>query len=253
MKFSRAIVRELSPSYKNCVSDFPEHHLLNIDKAKEQHTRYMDTLRGLGLEIIKLEGDKSYPDCCFVEDNAVIHGNNAVITRMGINSRRGEVEAIRETLGKYRQLHSIEAPGTLEGGDIIHVEEQNLLICGYSQRTNLEGIRQLGEKLKCEVRVIENQDIVHLKSYVTYLGKETMLTTKKYENHPALSTFKKLVIDDMESYAANSLNINGTIIIPSGNVKTKELLTNNGFDVEVLDMSEFQKCEGALTCLSLPF
>ncbi|MCE7735570.1 MAG: hypothetical protein GPJ54_11875, partial [Candidatus Heimdallarchaeota archaeon] len=249
MRFTRAIVRELSPSYANCVSDFPEHHLLNLEKAKNQHSEYVNLLSDLGLDIIKLEGDITYPDCCFVEDNAVIHGNNAVITRMGINSRRGEVEATQEALADYKTLYTINAPGTLEGGDIIHVEDQNLLICGKSQRTNQQGINQLGEKLGCKIKVIENPNIVHLKSYVTYLGNNTMLTTREYQDHPALNTFVKLVIDDKEAYAANSLNINETIIIPKGYNKTKEMLVNNGFEVSTLDISEFQKCEGALTCL----
>lgn len=253
MRFTRAIVRELSSSYINCVSDFSDHHLLNLEKAKLQHIKYVDLLREIGLEIIKLEGDEKYPDCCFVEDNAVIHGTNAVITRMGINSRRGEVEAIQGVLGDHKKLDSIVAPGTLEGGDIIHVEDQNLLICGKSQRTNQHGINQLGEKLGCEINVIENPNIVHLKSYVTYLGNNTMLTTKEYENHPTLNSFMKLVVDEKETYAANSLNINDTIIIPTGHNNTKEMLINNGFEVVALDISEFQKCEGALTCLSLPF
>lgn len=253
MRFTQAIVRELSSSYVNCVSDFPDHHLLNIEKAKKQHSNYVDLLRELGLEIITLEGDSNYPDCCFVEDNAVIHGKNAVITRMGINSRRGEVEVVQEVLGDHKKLDSIIAPGTLEGGDIIHVDDQNLLICGKSQRTNQHGISQLDDKLNCEISVIENPNIVHLKSYVTYLGNNTMLTTKEYEHHPTLNSFTKLVIEEKEAYAANSLNINDTIIIPSGYNNTREMIVNNGFEVMALNISEFQKCEGALTCLSLLF
>ncbi|MFV2014103.1 MAG: dimethylarginine dimethylaminohydrolase family protein [Candidatus Heimdallarchaeota archaeon] len=253
MGFTRAIVRELSSSYTSCISDFPLHHLLNLEKAREQHSKYINLLKDIGLEIIKLEGDKRYPDCCFIEDNAIIHGKNAVITRMGINSRMGEVEAIQEVLGEYKNLHIIQAPATIEGGDVIHIEEKNLLISGISQRTNQEGIRQLHQKLGIDVKVIESPNIVHLKSYVTYLGNNTMLTTRDYEDYPTLKQFTKLVVEEKEDYAANSLNINDTVIIPSGFNKTKEMLMENGFEVETLDMSEFQKCEGALTCLSLPF
>ncbi|MHA2098471.1 MAG: dimethylarginine dimethylaminohydrolase family protein [Candidatus Kariarchaeaceae archaeon] len=252
MKYQRAIVREISPEYKRCVSDFPEHHLINLDKAKDQHNQYIDLLKEIGLEVIKLEGDPKYPDCCFVEDNAVIHRNKALINRMGIVSRRGEVSVIKDILSQFKEIELLIEPATLEGGDIIHIDD-NLLISGKTQRTNHAGINQLAKTLDTKVQIIEDSSIVHLKSYVTYLGDNAMLTTEKYKDHPVLQPYVKLVVPKGEEYAANTLRINDTIIIPSNYNQTKDLLKTNGFIVETLDMSEFQKCEGALTCLSLLF
>ena len=253
MKFRKAIVRDLSSSYLNCISDFPYHHLLNLNKAKSQHHDYINILKEMNIEIITLQGDANHPDCCFVEDTAVIKGNKAVITRPGIESRRGEVGPVENALREFKDIEVIEYPGTLEGGDIIHIHENNLLICGNSSRTNIEGIKQLSSKLDCNLKIITDPEIVHLKSYVTYLGNNMMLGTSKYLNHDVFSDFTSIVVPENESYAANSLAINDQVIIPNGYPRVKQLIQDNGFDVILLDMSEFQKCEGALTCLSLLF
>lgn len=251
MKFTKAVVRDISPSYKNCISDFPDHHLLNLNTAKSQHLAYINLLEELGLEIIKLEADMNYPDCCFVEDTAVIHKGNAVITHPGAESRRGEVGPIETILQQFKNITRIGSPGTLEGGDIMHIPENNLLICGDTTRTNIEGINQLATKLNCDTRVITDKEIVHLKSYVTYLGNQTILCTSKYLNHPVFSDFTKIIVPENETYAANSLTINDQLILPKGYPTTKQILKENGYDIYSLEMSEFQKCEGALTCLSL--
>lgn len=247
----RAIVRSISNNYKSCISSHPSHHLLDIDKAKIQHKAYINILKELGLDVIILPQLNEFPDSCFVEDTIVIQNRKAMISRFGAESRRGEESEIEVLIKEYYPVMKIKTPGTLEGGDVIHLE--NYLISGLSQRTNLEGIHQLEDWMGISVKFIQDQTITHLKSYVTYLNRNYVLTTDNYFNHPLLVNFDKLLIPASEAYAANSLTIDDITIIPKGYPKTKQLLKDNGFEVQTLDITEFERCEGALTCLSILF
>ncbi|MHA1911048.1 MAG: dimethylarginine dimethylaminohydrolase family protein [Candidatus Kariarchaeaceae archaeon] len=245
----KALVREPGDNYCKCVSSHPEKKLLKLSLAREQHAAYCSTLRELGVKVINLPREDLHPDSCFVEDTAVIYKGKAMITRMGIESRRGEEKAIEEYLKKSMPTKRIEEPGTLEGGDIIHLPE--LLISGVTQRTNLEGVNQLSDWLEIPVLTCQDQNIVHLKSYATYLGKEFMVITEKYYNHPVFDEFNKIMVPEKEKYAANTLTIGETVIMPEGYEFTKQKIKEEGFEVITLEMSEFERCEGALSCLSL--
>ncbi len=245
----KALVREPGNNYCQCVSSHPEKKLLNLILAREQHAKYCSTLRELGVETINLPREDLYPDSCFVEDTAVIHKGKAMITRMGIESRRGEERAIKEYLSKVMPTKRIEEPGTLEGGDIIHLPD--LLISGVTQRTNLEGVNQVSDWLDVPVITCQDMNIVHLKSYATYLGDNFMVITEKYYNHPVFDEFDKIMIPEREAYAANTLTIGKTVIMPKGYEFTKQKIKEEGFEVITLEMSEFERCEGALSCLSL--
>ncbi|MGY5877131.1 MAG: arginine deiminase family protein [Candidatus Thorarchaeota archaeon] len=249
----RAIVRPPGRSFCNCISSHPQHDTIDLNKAFEQHKLYTETLEDIGLEIIPMAPQDELPDSCFVEDTAVIHEGKAFISRMGAEPRHSEVESIELMLGDYLKVERAKEPATVEGGDVIHLEER--LICGVTQRTNYDGITQMTEFLDTEILGIPDPSIVHLKSYITYLGRNTMLATKTYADHPILMElgYDMLRVDDQESYAANSLTVHGTVLLPSGYPKTLEMLQRASFDVVTLDMSEFMKCEGALTCLSLIF
>jgi dimethylargininase len=203
------------------------------------------------LDVISLPPDDEYPDSCFVEDTIVIYGKKATITRPAVESRQGEVTSIEDVLKEYKQTKRVEAPATIEGGDVIH--QDNSLISGLTQRTNTEGVNQTSSWLGVRIDVIEDPSIIHLKSYVTYVGEETFVTSKRFENHPLLSKYSKIVIPEHEAYAANTLTINGAVLVPSGYTDSIQLLKDAGFDVLPHDVSEFEKCEGALTCLSVIF
>ena len=247
----RALVREPSSSYKQCVSSHPLHHTVDLGVALEQHTEYCKTLSDLGLELIKLPPDDKYPDSCFVEDNAVVFKNKALITRMGVESRRGEEDEVAVALKDYFEIKKAEAPATIEGGDVIHLPDR--LICGITQRTNLEGTKQLGEWLEVTVDVIQNPDIVHLKSYMKYLGKNTIITTEQYENHPFLDQLEKLIVPKEDYYSVNCLAIGDTIIMSNRFSNTQRIVKEAGYEVITLEMSEFEKCQASLTCLSILF
>jgi dimethylargininase len=251
MSSTKAIIREIPDSYPKCISSHPTKRELSLEKAREQHSKYVDTLVELGLDVIQLPKENRFPDSCFVEDNVVIYQSKAIITRMGAMSRRGEEEAIYQVLKDYKSVKRIEKPSTIEGGDVIHLS--NKLISGLTQRTNEAGINDTKRWLGIPIDIIEDPEIVHLKSYITYVGNNYVVTTPQYENHQVLDQFNKINISPNELYGANTLTIGDIVVISKNNPILEEDLKNNGFDTISLDMSEFEKCEGALTCLSIIF
>jgi len=141
------------------------------------------------------------------------------------------------------------APATVEGGDVVHFSDR--LLSGVTQRTNEHGISQMEEWLDVRVDIVRDPSIVHLKSYVTYLGKDFVISTRRYSLHPALKGYSVLVVPEDEGYAADTLAIGDTVLMAKGRPRSQALVEDAGFEVVSLDVSEIEKCEGALTCLSL--
>ena len=247
----RALVRQPGARYTGCISSHPLRGTVDVSLARVQHSKYCDTLKDLGIEVITIPRDDEHPDACFVEDNAVIHRGKALICRMAKESRRGEEDAVKKTLEGYMEVKRAAFPATVEGGDVIHLPDR--LISGVTERTNHEGVAQTAAWLGVAVDTIVELGIVHLKSYVTYLGKNTMIATRRYANHPTLEGFNVLVVPEDEGYAANTLALGDTVLMPKGRPRAQSMVREAGFDVIDLDVSEFEKCEGALTCLSLLF
>jgi dimethylargininase len=249
MSPSMAITREPGARYARCISCHPEKGTLDLSRAREEHLRYREALKELGLEVVLLDHDDIHPDSCFVEDTTIVHKGKALICRLEPQSRRGEETAVERILRNRFRVRRVEAPGTIEGGDVVHLPKG--LVSGLSQRTNESGVRQAMEWLEVNVDTIVDPDIVHLKSYVTYLGKNTAICTKRFMNHPALRGLQLLVVPDEEGYAANTLAIGDTVLMSSRRARAQKMVRDSGFDVISLDTSEFEKCEGALTCLSI--
>lgn len=217
--------------------------------VREQHEHYRKSLAELGLEVIAIPPDDGHADACFVEDNAVVHGRKALICRMGAESRRGEEVAVEGVLKQFVRTKRAKTPATVEGGDVVHFGDW--LLSGVSERTNREGVFQMGEWLGATIDTIEDPRIMHLKSYVTSLGGDTVIATKRFSEHPALMGMSKIIVPEGEEYAADTLTIGDTVLMPSGRPRSMELVRKAGFKVLAMDMSEFEKCGGALTCLSL--
>lgn len=247
----RAITRPPGRSYAKCISSHPEHHLVSTKKALEQHNEYTHTLEELGLEVIQLDAQDEMPDSCFVEDTSVVVGSRALVTRPRFPSRQIEVATIEEILGNYFSIERIQTPGTLEGGDVIHVEDR--LISGLTERSNLEGVMQMRRKLDIQVDTVEDREIIHLKSYVTYLERGVLIGTRRFADNEAFIGLDYNAIPDREGYAANTLTVNGTVILPKGYPVTTKVIKELGYETVSLDTSEFARCEGALTCLSIIF
>ena len=247
----RALVRPPGASYVNCLSCHPMRDSVDLGKAREQHSAYRSVLSDLGLEVIVLPQDDVHPDACFVEDCAVVHRKKALITRMGAPSRRGEEDAVEMALSEHLTTRRAEAPATVEGGDVVHLPHR--LIAGLSKRTNAEGVRQMSEWLEVGVDTIRDDDMMHLKSHLTYLGRGVFIGTKRCARHPALEGSEVIVVPGGEEYAADTLAIDGTVLMAAGRVESHHLVKGAGFEVIPMDVSEFEKCDGALTCLSVLF
>lgn len=220
----------------------------------QQHTAYVETLTAQGIEVIELDPLPGYPDAYFVEDTAIVTPDVAVIARPGARARRGEEKSIEPVLAQYRRIERIHAPGTVDGGDVLAVE--NHFFIGISNRTNKQGAQQLGRILErygntwAEVPVGES---LHLKSSINYVGRNTLLVTRAFSDVSILDGYEKIVVEEGEEYAANSLLVNGVLIVPAGFPGTTEKLRDAGYEIVELDVSEARKMDGGLTCMSLRF
>jgi dimethylargininase len=221
-------------------------------KALEQHAAYCEALIKCGVELTVLDADERYPDGCFVEDTAVVNNRVKVISRPGAATRRGEEEAIALVLAGAGPTESITAPGTLEGGDILRAE--NHYFIGVSERTNREGADQLEAILSKHgftSSLIRVEAGLHLKSDIAYLGDGNFISTPVFSKvaHPA----NTIILDPEEYYSANCLRVNDYLLIAKGFPKSKRKILELGYNIIELDMSEFRKMDGGLTCLSLLF
>ena len=252
--FRNAIVRLPAPSIINGLTSA---NLGKPDfiKALEQHSIYTDILKGLGLAVEVLPANELYPDSTFIEDIALCTSLCAVITSPGAVSRRGETEGMNLVLAKYyASIEKITLPGTIEAGDIMKVG--NHLYIGISARTNSEGADQMIrilEKYGMTGSKVPLKKMLHLKSGVSYLENNTMLVCGEFTDNEAFNKYNKIIVDSDESYAANSLWINGKVIVPQFYPKTREKIEIAGYETIILDVSEFQKVDGGLSCLSLRF
>jgi len=253
MTFTHAIVR--SPTRNadgglTTASLGPPH----IEHMLAQHRDYVKILESLDLQVTVLDGDENFPDGCFVEDTAVVTPEVAVITRLGATSRRGEEVAIEPLLAAHRPVARITAPGSVDGGDILVMGER--VIIGLSARTNEEGARQLAELIEgrgMRCVMLAAGDGLHLKSSVNALGDDRLLVTQQFAECPQLSEFERIVIPADESYAGNSLWVNGNVLVPAGFPATRELIDGLGVETIEAQVSEFRKMDGGLTCLSIRF
>ncbi len=252
--FKQAIVRKPAKNFQKGITSSnlgkPDY-----DKAVFQHLSYMIALKKCGLKIIQLDANDSYPDSTFVEDTAVVNEEVAIIANLGVISRKGEEIEIKGVLGRfYDNIACITNPGTLEGGDILRVD--NKYYIGVSKRTNKEGVRQLIEILEhysysCVTVPLSN--ILHLKTGVSYIGDNNLIVSGEFINNPIFKEYNLIEVTKDESYAANSIRINNYVLIPKGFKKLKKSILNYGYDILEIDISEFRKMDGGLSCLSIRF
>ena len=260
--FRNAIVRVPGSNFADGLTtvDFgvPEYA-----KALQQWEAYCAALESCGLILTRLEADLRHPDSTFVEDAAVVTPHGAMLTRPGAASRLGEVEAIAAMVrGFYPEAAQIGVPGTLDGGDIC--EAGRHFFFGLSHRTNEEGARQLAEHLRKEgytsscVDVRGMTSILHLKSGISYIGpgpagEGTLVVMEEMADWPEFAAYDLLRVSPEESYAANCVRVNDRVLVAAGYPQMTEELTRRGYDPLVLEMSEFRKMDGGLSCLSLRF
>ncbi len=246
---TKALIRKPG---KNFAQGITEAELGKPDfaRAVEQHQAYRSALEQSGVEVIQLEANADYPDGCFVEDTAIVTEKVVVITRPGADSRQGEEKEIASLLSGHLELARIEAPGTVEGGDILRVE--NHFYIGQSRRTNLEGARQLSRILGAygyTTSLLPVDSLLHLKTGVTYLGDSHFIAVEPFcDLFPGGNIIS---LGAEEAYAANCLRVNGQILLPKGFRRVKQQIQALGYSCIEVEMSEFEKMDGGLTCLSL--
>lgn len=255
--FKNVIVRKPGKSICDGITSAPELGKPDYKKALKQHENYIETLKKCGVNVTILEPLEEFPDSCFVEDTAVLTKKCAIISNPGAESRNKEPEFMVETIKKFYsedKIEYIKFPGTLEGGDVMMVGDH--FYVGKSARTNEEGIKQfikILNKYGLTGSEVSLEKVLHLKTGVNYIENNNMLVSGEFIDKKDFENYNKIIVPENESYGANCIWINGTVIVPEGYPKIEKAIKDMGYKVLVTDTSEFKKIDGGLSCLSLRF
>ena len=247
--FTRAIVRQPGINFAQGITTATL-GAPDIALAQRQHAAYCAALRACGLAVTVLPADTRYPDGCFVEDTAILTERVAVLARPGDPTRRGETDRIAAELAPGKPVEPIAAPGTLDGGDVLRVGDHFYI--GQSQRTNAAGAEQLTHILTRHgytASTVPVRTVLHLKTGITYLGDDTFIATAEFADR--FAEYDPIVVIPAEAYAANCLRVNDRVLVPAGFPMAYRRLAEQGLELILLDMSEYEKMDGGLTCLSL--
>ena len=257
MRVARAIVRLPSSALADGITSASLGTPIYAD-ARSQHAAYCEALREAGAGVTVLDADLRHPDAHFVEDAAVLIGTTAVLTRPGAAARRDEPQAIRAVLAEhFRDIVEIVAPGTLDGGDVCDAGDR--VFVGISQRTSRDGAEQFARiarhagKTPVLVDVRGIAGALHLKSAMAYLGDGRFVATSPLAPLLNEPPGRVLLVAPGEAYAANCVHVNDVVLIAAGNPHLRSALADAGYASVPLDVSEFRKMDGGLSCLSLRF
>lgn len=249
-----AITRAVSASITHCELTHVDRTPIDRARARAQHAAYEGVLADVGCRVISLPELPDHPDAVFVEDAALVLDEVAILTRPGAESRRGEVEAMREALEPFRPMRRIERPGTLDGGDVLRLGRT--LYAGITTRTNREGIAQLRAHLApfgYAVVGVPVAGALHLKTAVTQIAPDAILINPAWIDAVTFAGYDAVSIDRSEPFAANAVFVNGAVIHSTAFPRTQEILQRAGVHVVGVDASELAKAEGGVTCCSLIF
>lgn len=247
-----ALIRPVSDGMARCELTHLARSPIDLAVARLQHRRYADALASLGCRLVELGAEPDLPDSVFVEDTAVVLDEIAVLTRPGADSRRAEVDSIAAALERWRPCIRIEAPGTLDGGDVLRVGRS--IFVGQSGRSNADGIRQLTVAAVphgYEVVPVPVQGCLHLKSAVSLVGPDTLLINRDWVDRGHWPGLRCIEVHPEEPHAANALWIGDSVMHASSGPRTHDRLAAAGLRVLQVDVSEMEKAEGAVTCCSV--
>lgn len=254
MRTTIAITREVSPALAGCELTHLNRVPIDVAKAVAQHAEYERALQALGCSVSRLFSDATMPDSVFIEDTAVLLDELAILTRPGAASRRRETIEVGAALGAHRRVVEIEAPGTLDGGDVLLVGRR--MFIGETTRTNADGIDQVGRAVApfgYDVRPVTPRCCLHLKSAATSLGDGTVLVNPRWAPVDAFHGLDLVEVDPDEPGAANVVHLDGRVLCAAAFPRTRARLERRGLEVAAVDVSELAKAEGAVTCCSLIF
>ena len=252
--FTKAIVRRPGKSLINGITTAGLGQPV-FELALRQHDAYITSLENCGLSVTVMPAEEAYPDGMFVEDVALLKDQCAIVTRPGADARKGETESMALQLAEFfDQVHTVEAPGTADAGDIMMVADHFYI--GLSERTNEAGAEQIIAHLGQHgytVSSIRISEGLHFKSSVSYLENNKIVVTGELCSNTELANFEAIEIVPSDAYSANSVWVNDRVLVPAGYPVTSEKIKSSGFEIIELDVSEFRKLDGGLSCLSLRF
>ena len=244
-----AFTREVSPAIGQCELTHMGRVPIDAARAQRQHEAFEDALKELGCSVRRLPAAPKSPDGVFVQDIAIVLDEVAIIAHPGAESRRAEIASVAEGLRPLRQLRFIEAPGTLDGGDVLPIGRA--IYVGRSRRTNEEGVRQFTaavQKYGYEVRETKPTGCLHLQSAATVVADRTLLINPLWIDPSVFAEYKLIEIDPSEPFAANALRVTNKVLYPSAFPLTLAKIEEGGIKVKTVDMSELAKAEGGVTC-----
>jgi len=253
---SCAYTRAVSSRLAECELTHLQRQPISAERAANQHAAYEQALRESGFEVVRLPELADHPDAVFVEDTALLLDGHAIILRPGVASRAGEVDSTASGLSGHFELHRLEH-GFVDGGDVLRIHAT--LYVGRSSRTDAEGIRALADlAAPLGYTVVEAQlgDCLHLKTGATFAGLDAhgvpvLLCNERAVDPRQFDGIEPVPVDETEESAANCLRVGGRLILPAGNPRTAGALRDRGFQVTQVDVSELQKAEAGVTCMSL--
>lgn len=252
--FSNVIVKKPSKSYSTGLTT-SNLGTPDYEQVLEQHAAYVEALKQCGVQVTYLEADEAFPDSTFVEDTAVLTKEFAIITNPGAETRRDEIIAMRPVVEQfYETIYTITAPGKLEGGDVMQLGKT--FYVGLSTRTNKEGaeqFKQFAAQHGYTTHLVPLQEFFHLKTGIVPMNEDTVVISGEFLTNSLFDSYKKIVVEADELYSANCIQVNDYVIIAEGFPKIKQRLQEAGFQTIERNMSEFQKQDGGLSCLSLRF
>lgn len=249
-----ALTRAVSRSLAACQLTHLERQPINVERAAAQHAAYEDTLRSLGVEVVRVSPAPDLPDAVFVEDTALVLEEVAVIALPAAPSRRAETASVTRALEKFRPLRHLRPPATLDGGDVLAMGR--IVYVGLSSRTNREAVEQLQQQLDplgYRVVPVDVNGCLHLKSAVTRVGEGLLLMNPEWVDPAGFPESGALFVDRSEPAAANALWCAGKVVYPTHFPRTAERLDRQGLPVVTVDCSELAKAEGGVTCCSILF
>jgi dimethylargininase len=249
-----ALTHVPSPNIAACQLTHVARVPIDYGRLVRQHDAYCQMLHDCGVEVRTLDVNRDLPDGVFIEDTAIVLDEVAVLTSMGTAARRPELAGIEAELQKHREVRRIELPATIEGGDVLQVGKT--LLVGVSARTNAGGaaaLRAIVNDHGYEVRTVRVRDCLHFKTACTALDDQRLLVNPAWLDLAALAGFEVVRVPEQEPWAANVLRVGACLCLAAAHPRTADLVSGLGFDVRTVDVSEFAKAEGAVTCMSLLF
>jgi len=250
----KAITRGVSRNIGACELTYRSREKIDYEKANTQLELYCELLRDWGVDLVKIPVNDSFPDCCFVQDTAVVLDEICVVASMGAATRRGEVSDVERQVSLFRKIRRIFLPATLDGGDVVQIGRR--LFVGLSSRTNARGIeafRRLVEPYGYVVVPVVVNGGLHLTTGCGVVNDETVLLNPRWLDATAFRNLRQLHVPEEEPWAANTIRVDNDVCLEAGAPRTAELVQPFAKRIATLDISEFRKAEGSLSCLSLIF